>query len=74
MVIRSLYQPVYHRERKNGLPGSAPTAVGSKPRLDDGNKTFEDYLRESFQGEVVQQGTWFAPQISELSKRNLRKI
>lgn len=73
MVIRSLYQPVYQRDRKQGLPGAAPAPV-AKSRLDDGNKTFEEYLRESFQGEVVQQGAWFAPQVSELSKKNLQKI
>ncbi|WCL50274.1 hypothetical protein [Leptospira sp. GIMC2001] len=72
MVIRSLYQPVYHREKKGGLPGAVSQPV--KNRADDGNKTFEDYLTDSFRGEVVQQGTWFAPQISELSKRNLRKL
>lgn len=71
MVIRSLYQPVYQRDRKQGLPGSAPAV---KSRLNDGNKTFEEYLQESFQGEVVQQGTWFAPQVSELSRKNLQKL
>ncbi|MCC5816662.1 MAG: hypothetical protein JJT78_18070 [Leptospira sp.] len=71
MVIRSLYQPVYQRDRKQGLPGAAPAV---KTRLDDGTKTFEEYLRESFQGEVIQQGAWFAPQVSELSKKNLQKL
>lgn len=71
MVIRSLYQPVYQRDRKQGLPGAAPQ---TKPKFDDGTKTFEEYLQESFQGEVVQKGTWFAPQISELSRSNLQKL
>ncbi len=71
MVIRSLYQPVYQREKKNpaSLGGNVP-----KSRPQDGNQTFEDYLKESFRGEVVQKGAWFAPQISELSKKNLEKI
>jgi hypothetical protein len=71
MVIRSLYQPVYQRDRRQGLPGAAPQA---KPKFDDGNKTFEEYLTESFQGEVVQNGAWFAPQVSELSRKNLQNL
>ena len=50
MVIRSLYQPVYHREKRNGLPG-AVSAAQAKPKFEDGNKTFEDYLTEAFRGE-----------------------
>ena len=72
MVIRSLYQPVYQREKKHGLPGAV--ASQTKPRFEDGNKTFEEYLAEAFQGEKVQVGTWFAPQISELSKKNLKRL
>lgn len=73
MVIRSLYQPVYHREKRNGLPG-AVSAAQAKPKFEDGNKSFEDYLTEAFRGEKVQEGTWFSPQVTELSRRNLKKI
>lgn len=71
MIIRSLYQPVYHRDRKQGLPG----AVGaSRKESGEDNLTFEDYLKQSFQGEVVQKGTWFSPRVTELSRKNFQKL
>lgn len=71
MIIRSLEHPVQYKRSKGGLAGAE-----LKPRVtvDRYSKTFEEYLLEAFQGEVVQSGNWMSGQLSDLSKRNLRKI
>lgn len=71
MIIRSLQNPVYYRRKKGGLAGAE---LKPKPVQDRYNKTFEEYLTEAFQGEVVQSGNWFSSQISELTKRNLQRV
>ena len=37
-------------------------------------KSFEQYLEESFQGEVVQDGDWFSSQVNAIMKENLQKL
>ncbi len=71
MIIRSLEHPVYYRRKKGGLSGAE---LKPKPVQDRYSKTFEEYLTEAFQGEVVQNGAWFSNQLSDLTKRNLKKI
>ena len=70
MIIRSLEHPVYYRRKKGGLSGAE---LKPKPVQDRYSKTFEEYLSEAFQGEVVQNGAWFSNQLSDLTKRNLKK-
>ena len=58
-----------------GFPtGLSGAELKPKPVQDRYSKTFEEYLSEAFQGEVVQNGAWFSSQISDLTKRNLKRI
>lgn len=71
MVIKSIHYPTYQRPKK-GLPGKVYPMHGlPKSRYE---RTFEDYLLEVFQGEVVQEGAQFSTGLSELMIRNLRKL
>ncbi|MCE9499625.1 MAG: hypothetical protein K8R21_03865 [Leptospira sp.] len=73
MIIRSLEQPVYNRQKKGGLPGAGLKAKGI-PERENMGKSFEEYLTEAFKGEVVQQGAWFSDSLSDLSRKNLDRI
>lgn len=74
MIIRSLENPVYSRKRKGGLPGAGPIHKAQYSPKKDTGKSFEDFLQEAFDGEVIQKGAWFSNNITDLTKKNLRKI
>ncbi|GBF38358.1 MULTISPECIES: LIC12298 family protein [Leptospira] len=74
MMIRSLQDSgAYERSRK-GLAGAGFDWREKVRSSEPNSKTFADYLEESFQGDLVQDGNWFSETLSELSKKNLRKI
>lgn len=71
MIIRTVQPPVYRR-RKKGLPG-----VGLKLGIVEAKglgRTFDDYLLDLFQGEIVQEGGRFSSSLSDMMIRNLQKI
>lgn len=70
MVIKSMHYPTYQRPRK-GLTGKVYKMYLPKRSFE---RTFEDYLREIFNGEVVQEGNNFSNNLTELSIRNLKKL
>jgi len=70
MVIRSIQQPAYNRNRESGLAGQG----ARKALSSSGDKSFEQILLEAFQGEVVQKGAWVSPEVSPLGQRNLRRL
>lgn len=72
MVIRSLDFPIYNRPKK-GLAGEGLQFKGAKKRVPQ-ERTFEDFLIESFQGEVVQNGSWFSTKLSDRMKKNIKRI
>ncbi|PJZ69640.1 hypothetical protein CH373_09055 [Leptospira perolatii] len=74
MMIRSLQETgTYERSRK-GLTGAGFDWRERIAAAEPDSKTFADYLEETFKGEVVQDGEWFSETLSELSKKNLKKI
>ncbi|HMU82121.1 MAG TPA: hypothetical protein PKE49_05085 [Leptospiraceae bacterium] len=69
MIVSKLESPLYHRQKREGLPGrgyEAPVAAN--------RKSFDQYLLEAFQGEVVQEGKRFSSGISPLQRENLIKL
>jgi hypothetical protein len=71
MVIKTLEYPVYHQGRKGGLAGEGlKKGIPTK----DFGKTFEEYLSDAFQGEKVQEGSWVSQNLTDLTKKNIRKI
>ena len=70
MIIRSLENPIYYNRKKTGLAGAElkPKAISNE------DKSFEEYLKEAFEGEVVQNGKWFSKNLSQLTLKNLQKI
>jgi len=69
MVIRSIQQPGYQRNRETGLPGAV-----AKRTLAASGKSFDQVLLEAFQGDVVQEGNWTSGQVSSLAQRNLDRM
>ncbi|MCB1144203.1 MAG: hypothetical protein H7A24_06045 [Leptospiraceae bacterium] len=72
MVIKSLEYPVYYRRKQGGLAGQ--DFKQKEVKSANFGKTFEEYLSEAFEGEKVQDGSWFSSGLSDLTKRNLGKI
>lgn len=72
MIQKSLEFPVYSRKTKGGLPGAGE----NNPKIQSANfaRTFEDSVLELFHGEIVQEDSRFSSQLTELTKRNLKKI
>ncbi|GBF42543.1 hypothetical protein EHQ96_11240 [Leptospira levettii] len=71
MIVRSIQQPAYNRHKDSGLAGQGPKKGFAQ---NQSGKTFEEYLMEAFQGEVVQKGNWVSPNLSDLGQKNLRKM
>ncbi|MEM7180578.1 MAG: hypothetical protein AAF518_06685 [Spirochaetota bacterium] len=55
------------------MPGAGLNHLGiiDSPNL---GKTFEEYLLELFEGDLVQTGGMFTPIVSDLTMRNIEKI
>ncbi|WP_108976444.1 LIC12298 family protein [Leptospira ryugenii] len=71
MIVRSIHQPAYNRHKESGLSGQGPKRGFASSQE---GKTFEEYLMEAFQGEVVQKGDWVSPKLSDLGQRNLKRM
>lgn len=70
MVIKSLEYPVNYRRKTAGLAGTG----SAKTLVKNSVKSFEEYLMEAFQGELVQNGNLFSAHLSAQTKTNLSKI
>lgn len=70
MIVKSLEHPVYYKKKRQPLPGKGMDR-NEKPQV---QKTFDQYLMESFQGEVVQKGKDFSSDLSSLTKENLIRL
>jgi len=69
MIVKRLESPVYYRRKRQSLPGR-----GAEARNLEHNRSFEEYLLEAFQGEVVQKGKEVAKHLSPLTQKNLIKL
>ena len=69
MIVKKLESPVYYRRRREGLAGRGMEARALKPE-----KSFDQYLLEAFDGEVVQEGDQFASSVSKLTRDNLVRL
>ncbi len=69
MVVKQMENPVFHRRKREGLAGRAV-----EPRTGNREKSFDQYLIEAFQGEVVRRGDDFASSVSQLTRDNLIRL
>lgn len=69
MVVKKLESPLYYRRRRDSLPGKG---VEEKPK--NREKTFDQYLLDAFQGEVVKKGNDVSPRVSSLTRDNLIRL
>ncbi len=68
MIVKSLESPVFYRKKRNALPGKGLERVPAK------TKSFDQYLLEAFQGEVVKEGENFSSNLSEIARDNLIRL
>ena len=69
MVVKKLENPIYYRRNRQALPGKGVEISGRNHE-----KTFDQYLLEAFDGEVVQNGGRFSKNISPMAKDNLIRL
>jgi hypothetical protein len=69
MIVKNLESPVFYKKKRQPMTGRG---VDSPKRNDQ--KTFDQYLIEAFQGEVVQRGQNFNRKLSDLTRDNLIRL
>lgn len=69
MIVKEAENPIYHRRKRESLPGR-----GLDARAGNHEKSFDQYLLEAFQGEVVKTGDRFADNVSNLTRENLIRL
>lgn len=69
MIVKKLESPVYHRRQRRPLPGRGVEGLSN-----GADKSFDQYLLEAFQGEVVQNGDRFSGKVSSLQQENLIRL
>ena len=68
MIVQKMENPVFHKRKRESLAGrDFEAAVNNE-------KSFEQYLIDAFQGEMVQKGDQFSHKISNLTKENLIRL
>ena len=68
MIVRSLESPVFQRRKREPLAGKG------MERASNEQKSFEDYLLEAFDGEVVRDGSRFSSKVSDVTRDNLIRL
>ncbi len=69
MIVKKLESPIYYRKKRNALPGK-----GVDHHRSSKSKSFDQYLLEAFDGDVVQDGDRFSRNISDLTRDNLIRL
>ena len=70
MIVRKMESPLYQKKRREPLTGKGvevPSAANSE-------KSFDQYLLEAFDGEVVRDGKDFSGNLSDLTRDNLIRL
>ncbi|MCB1169428.1 MAG: hypothetical protein KDK25_03795 [Leptospiraceae bacterium] len=70
MIVRKMESPLYQKKRREPLTGKGvevPSAANSE-------KSFDQYLLEAFEGEVVRQDSQFKADLSELQRENIIRL
>ena len=69
MIVTKMESPEYHRRRRAALPGR-----GVEANAVNQEKSFDQYLLEAFQGDVVRDGNRFSGDVSNLQRDNLVRL
>jgi hypothetical protein len=68
MIVKQAESPIYHRRKRTSLPGK-----GMESGAVNREKSFDQYLIEAFDGEVVKEGNHFGD-VSALTRDNLIRL
>lgn len=69
MIVKKMESPVYHKRNRDSLPGK-----GMEIRPGNAEKSFDQYLLEAFNGEVVRDGSKYSNGLSTMTKENLIRL
>lgn len=69
MIVKQLESPIYYKRKRKALPGRGPESDAGEER-----KSFEEYLIEAFQGEVVRKDDEFSRKMSQMTRENLIRL
>jgi len=70
MIVRKLESPLYQKKKREPLAGQGVEV----PATANSEKSFDQYLLEAFQGEVVREDSKFKGQVSELQRENIIRL
>ena len=68
MIVRKMESPVFYQKKRQPLPGKGVERTANE------EKSFDQYLLEAFQGEVVRDGTRFRDTLSPMQRDNVVKL
>lgn len=68
MIVNRLESPVYYRRKRGAV------ATQRVERVEESQKSFDDYLLEAFQGEVVAQNSQVSDRLSNLTRENIIRL
>lgn len=68
MIVRSLESPVFQKRKREPLAGKGAERASNE------QKSFEEYLLDAFNGEVVRDGSRFSSKMSDLTRDNLIRL
>ncbi len=68
MIVKQAESPIYQRRKRASLPGK-----GADARAVNREKSFDQYLIEAFDGEVVKEGNRFG-NVSDMTRDNLIRL
>lgn len=69
MIVRKMENPVFHKRKRGSLQGKDFDEMAK-----NNEKSFEQYLLDAFQGEVVQKGNNISKDVSNLTRDNLIRL
>jgi len=67
MIVKKMEGPIYYKKNRAALTGKGASSANNE-------KSFDQYLLEAFEGNVVQNGDTFSPKISKLTQENLIRL
>ncbi len=70
MIVRKLESPLYQKKKREPLAGQG----FDHPSTANSEKSFDQYLLEAFQGEVVAEDNRFHSKVSELQRENIIRL
>ena len=67
MIVKKMEGPIYYKKNREALAGKGVKSANKE-------KSFDQYLLEAFNGEMVQDGNKFSSTLSNMTRENLIRL